>query len=1510
LSLSLFRSLSVNKHKPWIETSYHGVIMENTDVVLLDPPLVALDKDAPVPYAGEICAFRVHALDDAFEAVVLNSTSGEGQLRARRPIDCEHKKEYTFIIQAHDCGAGPRGTNGKRSHKAVVHVQVGDVNEFSPVFSAEEYEATVTEGRVYDSILQVQASDQDCSLQYSQICSYHITTPNTPFAVDRNGNIRNTERLSYEVQSEYKISVTALDCGQKRATRSATVHIHVKPVCKPGWRGWNKRVDYEPGSGSKPLFPKMHLETCDGAVSSVRATVQLQTSHIGKGCDRETYSEKSLQKLCGASSGSTDLLPAPSSSTNWTASLLTDSEHDSDLIFQFDGRQAAKIPDWVVPQNLTDQFTIATWMKHGPSPGLRADKETLLCNSDKTEMNRHHYSLYVHNCRLVFLLRRDFTQADTFRPAEFHWKLEQICDKEWHYYVINVEFPVVALYVDGVTYDPYLVTDDWPIHASQVDVQLTVGACWQGGEVSTARFSQYFRGSLSGLMVRPGKIESQKVISCLQACKEALDLNSVESLDKGIKFHFNPAQSVLVMEGEDLERLDSALRKVSYINSRQFPTAGIRHLRISTAVQCFDEDVCISVPDIDAVVAVLQPSEPRITITGAEHLTAPASDLRNGLSLFQDVHIVSTVTKANGPVSNVAHKPGMMEEMIHNLDYCDILVLGEELKAEQEGLYLHSSSLSGKHLDYTNSTSGMSIYGVDSIFNYAEVIRQVRYQNLQPNLSSRSFSLTCSELNGRYISNQFKLEVAVLHSSEAFEHVNHMAAPPRHMQVVRHPIMIPASHSSAVPSAATVVIVVCVAALLVVVLMGVYRLHLTHVQDERDTHTISERHTARGHTALTITVNPMEGLEDQQAAEEDLTEDEDEEDESTSCSESDSDEEGTTAPSMPEETERSGQLQWTNSTLLLSRSSSPEKETKAGQSALIQSLSEHLCCPGCETLPVWPVSLPCGHCLCQPCLAAQRKKNPKTSNTPASAPEPSSQCSRCLASYPLYPCQAWAFPPNALFAQLTLRMLDTHPELCRFQGGGWSRKGGVNQARPSTVPVPQRPQCDLCPKHRPALRHCRTCGLNYCSKCLRKLHGNRAFQVHSLVEPVGGGGRELCPVHSERGMTHCCLTDSTLGCQGCMVDGHSGHEVVLVNEARARMESELQMALEHAGKVGEQCDADLADMEALVSLADSEGSELRGRVRQGFLSLRNALLDQEAILLSQIDSVSSTTQSGAQGFLTKACPLRHSLAGLVVLGHQALLETQASVFLRGVDALTRRVCRLTSDLPRPEPTLRHGDPFRDIKLDFDGLLGDLQNLMGAHLQWTGAGQEPVVMAPDRAIEDIELLLDVTESNDETPGPNADLIPSQDSPTVQSPRREPPRSGDIVKEQWSMPAGDSKPKTKPIHLQPRPPIIYQHNASAETVEIFWMVPMGEEVETFDIHIQDALTAAAGVSEGRGVVMGGLSGFTLRTEGLHPDTQYLFRARSVNKHGPGAWSSAYRVHTEQQIEVSDQDNAQEM
>lgn len=47
-----FSPNAVNKHKPWLEPTYHGIVTENDNAVLLDPPLIALDKDSPLRFAG------------------------------------------------------------------------------------------------------------------------------------------------------------------------------------------------------------------------------------------------------------------------------------------------------------------------------------------------------------------------------------------------------------------------------------------------------------------------------------------------------------------------------------------------------------------------------------------------------------------------------------------------------------------------------------------------------------------------------------------------------------------------------------------------------------------------------------------------------------------------------------------------------------------------------------------------------------------------------------------------------------------------------------------------------------------------------------------------------------------------------------------------------------------------------------------------------------------------------------------------------------------------------------------------------------------------------------------------------------------------------------------------------------------------------------------------------------------------------------------------------------------
>lgn len=54
----------------------------------------------------------------------------------------------------------------------------------------------------------------------------------------------------------------------------------------------------------------------------------------------------------------------------------------------------------------------------------------------------------------------------------------------------------------------------------------------------------------------------------------------------------------------------------------------------------------------------------------------------------------------------------VVEETLHHLDFCDVLVMGDELNTKQECLELDHSILQGKHLDATNSTKGYSIYGM------------------------------------------------------------------------------------------------------------------------------------------------------------------------------------------------------------------------------------------------------------------------------------------------------------------------------------------------------------------------------------------------------------------------------------------------------------------------------------------------------------------------------------------------------------------------------------------------------------------------------------------------------------------------------------------------------------------------------------------------------------------------------------------------------------------------------
>lgn len=54
------------------------------------------------------------------------------------------------------------------------------------------------------------------------------------------------------------------------------------------------------------------------------------------------------------------------------------------------------------------------------------------------------------------------------------------------------------------------------------------------------------------------------------------------------------------------------------------------------------------------------------------------------------------------------------------------------------------------------SKDGVTITGSDMVYNYQQVLRQIVYTNRKPAYYlNRVFKLTCSELNGRFTSNEY-----------------------------------------------------------------------------------------------------------------------------------------------------------------------------------------------------------------------------------------------------------------------------------------------------------------------------------------------------------------------------------------------------------------------------------------------------------------------------------------------------------------------------------------------------------------------------------------------------------------------------------------------------------------------------------------------------------------------------------------------------------------------------------
>ncbi|KAK9736572.1 Cadherin domain [Popillia japonica] len=172
---------------------------------------------------------KVHATDadEGVNALVtymiptdlpFNIDNETGEVTTKKALDYESQKMYQFVVTAKDGALDPRIAT------ATVTVNVLDIEDEVPVFTREEYEASVPENVPDYFVTDVMAIDPDTVKKITYVIHQG---PTDLFRIDENsGAIYTTRGLDYEKDSEHTLIIGTLE--NMSDTKGSTTKVVVK----------------------------------------------------------------------------------------------------------------------------------------------------------------------------------------------------------------------------------------------------------------------------------------------------------------------------------------------------------------------------------------------------------------------------------------------------------------------------------------------------------------------------------------------------------------------------------------------------------------------------------------------------------------------------------------------------------------------------------------------------------------------------------------------------------------------------------------------------------------------------------------------------------------------------------------------------------------------------------------------------------------------------------------------------------------------------------------------------------------------------------------------------------------------------------------------------------------------------------------------------------------------------------------------------------------------------------
>ena len=189
--------------------------------------LAATDDDPGLEGQISYVITRVESFNTAGPFTTITFTEGifvidsiAGDVTAPSGLDADIYQLHNVTVVAADMG------NPTLTASIVLTVNVNDLNDISPEFQGTPYVATPQREQLDPprAVFQVTAVDGDVTFPNNAITSYSLENFQDRFSIDpASGLIMFTETLDAEAQSEYILSVTAVDGGSPPLTSFITV---------------------------------------------------------------------------------------------------------------------------------------------------------------------------------------------------------------------------------------------------------------------------------------------------------------------------------------------------------------------------------------------------------------------------------------------------------------------------------------------------------------------------------------------------------------------------------------------------------------------------------------------------------------------------------------------------------------------------------------------------------------------------------------------------------------------------------------------------------------------------------------------------------------------------------------------------------------------------------------------------------------------------------------------------------------------------------------------------------------------------------------------------------------------------------------------------------------------------------------------------------------------------------------------------------------------------------------